>query len=49
MLDDLGKGWRQSTNPDSRSLLLAMWDSMKELTESKEGANTTSLKGLAEI
>jgi len=49
MLDDLGKGWRQSTNPDSRSLLLAMWDSMKELPESKEGANTTSLKGLAEI
>jgi hypothetical protein len=40
---------RQSTNPDSRSSLLALWDSMKELPESKEGANTTSLKGLAEI
>jgi hypothetical protein len=36
VLDDLRKHMvrgRQSTNPDGKGLVLALWDNMKELTE----------------
>jgi hypothetical protein len=51
VLDDLCKHevqGRQSTNLDGSRLLVTLRDNIKEFP-SKEGANTTSLKGLLEI